>query len=238
MILRSTRTSSARCTTRAATSRVKARVAQHERRSAHQRRRARRDRSTASSKWAPDRGARALEEYLRWMVPSLRRSHPPGRRIGCGGWGRTPSVRPPGRPGASCRSADGLIAATALVHDLTLWTRNTARLRGHRACGSSTPGRTDGLRPLRGADGDPRHGPRLRPRADRALRAGVGGGGDDPARGAARGGRARLRGDGGARGDGRRRADAGSTRRSSSRRWRWPARRWRASSRSTTCAPR
>jgi predicted nucleic acid-binding protein len=43
-------------------------------------------------------------------------------------WGRTTAARR--RAGRPLHPADGLIAATALVHDLTLWTRNTRDFDG------------------------------------------------------------------------------------------------------------
>ena len=51
--------------------------------------------------------------------------------LGCGGLADA-ARRATGSPGRMLPLADGLIAATALVHDLTLWTRNTRDFDGTR----------------------------------------------------------------------------------------------------------
>ena len=72
---------------------------------------------------------RVSQEFYAGLRRDLRRSNPAGRRSRLPRLGR---ARAPatGRRGRILPLADGLIAATALVHDLTLWTRNTRDFEG------------------------------------------------------------------------------------------------------------
>ena len=77
---------------------------------------------------SPDRAARALQEFYAGLRRVFGDRILPIETPVAEAWGRLRAGH--WQTGRILPLADGLIAATALVHDLTLWTRNTRDFEG------------------------------------------------------------------------------------------------------------
>lgn len=80
------------------------------------------------SQLEPSRRRERLEAFYQGIVRDYRDAVLPVTLQVAESWGEITAVAR--RGGRVLHPADGLIAATALVHDLTLWTRNTADFDG------------------------------------------------------------------------------------------------------------